>query len=114
MLQRAAQDVGDDLHVAMRMQVKPAPARDRVVIDDPQRPESLVVRVVIIGERKRMPRVKPAVVGMAPIFCFANVHHNVFPPLSSRNLIVNVSPQESLRLSRAKRQTTLLINHNIF
>ena len=48
--QRAAQDIGDDFHVAVRMRAETATARNGVVVDHAQRAESHVVRVVIIRE----------------------------------------------------------------
>jgi hypothetical protein len=53
--QRAAQNIGDDFHVAVRMRAKAAAARDGVVVDHPQRAETHVTVVVVIGKRKRVP-----------------------------------------------------------
>src|SRR5688572_30445729 len=50
MLQRAAQHIGDDLHVAMRVREKTAAARHHVIVDDAQRTKTHVLRVVVIGE----------------------------------------------------------------
>ncbi len=63
----AFQHVGEDLHVLVRVGRESAPGRDDVVIDDPQRAESHVGRVVIIGEGKRETALQPAVVGETPL-----------------------------------------------
>src|SRR2546423_712939 len=66
-LRRAGQHVGQDFHVGVAVQAE-APARpDAVLVDDPQGPETLVRRVVIIGEGKRVVGVEPTVVEMAAL-----------------------------------------------
>ena len=64
-LQRAFEHVAEDLHVAMRMRAETLTGRNAVVIDDTQRPEAHLRRVVIIGKGKAVVRVQPAVVGMS-------------------------------------------------
>ena len=58
-LERAFKDIGDDLHVAVRMRGESAARRHAVVIDDAQRAETHVLRVVIVPERKTVLAVKP-------------------------------------------------------
>ncbi len=59
MLERPPQHPGDDLHVAVRVRPEAASGRDAVLVDDPQRPEAHVLRVVIVGERERVAAVEP-------------------------------------------------------
>ena len=73
--ERAAQNVSDDFHVAVRMRAKAAAARDDVVIDDAKRAESHVLRVVIIRKRKCEMRIQPAVVDVAAFPGFADGDH---------------------------------------
>ena len=49
-LQRSLENIGDDFHVAMGMRGKTVARQHPVFIDDPQGPESHVLRVVIIRE----------------------------------------------------------------
>jgi hypothetical protein len=59
------------------MHAEPAAGRDAVVIDDAQRTETHVRRVMILGKGKAEPAVEPAVIGMAAFFGFSDGHHNV-------------------------------------
>src|SRR5882724_10262415 len=68
-LQRAFEHVAEDLHVAMSVCAETLAGRDAVIIDDSQRAEAHVRRIVIIGEGERMMRVKPTVVGVTPFIC---------------------------------------------
>jgi hypothetical protein len=74
-LQRAFQHVADDFHVTMRMHPEPASGRDAVVIDDAQRTETHVRRVMILGKGKAEPAVEPAMIGVAAFFGFSDGHH---------------------------------------
>ena len=49
----------DDFHVAMGMHAKTPSCRNRVVIDHKEGAESHPVGIVMTGERKAMPRLKP-------------------------------------------------------
>lgn len=66
MLQGPVQHIGHDLHVLVPVRREPSPRRHAVVVDDPQRAETHVAGVVPVGEREAVPRVEPAVVGVAP------------------------------------------------
>ena len=66
MLQGPFQDVGDDLHVLMAVHPEALARLHSVFIDDPQRTEAHVGRVVVGVEGKGMLGIQPAVVGMAP------------------------------------------------
>jgi hypothetical protein len=63
--QLAQNDGGDDLHVLMRMQPKPEPGFDLVVVQHTQLPEVDVVAIVIVGEREMMARVQLPVIEVA-------------------------------------------------
>ena len=67
MREGAFEDIGNDLHVGMGMGGKAATARDAVIVDDTQRPEAHVVRVVILAERERVAAVEPAEVGLSAL-----------------------------------------------
>ena len=66
-LERALEHVGDDLHVAVRVGAEALPGRDAVLVDHAQRAEAHVRGVVVVGERERVERAQPAVVGMAAL-----------------------------------------------
>ena len=78
MLQRTAQHVGEDFHVAMWMGAEPAAARDDVVIQHAQTAEAHPARVMVAREGKAMMRVEPAVVRVAPVFCLSDLQHSPF------------------------------------
>jgi hypothetical protein len=67
MAQLAVDDVGEDLHVAVRVHAKAATGADAVFVDDPEVAKAHVARVVVIGEGKGVMGVEPAVVGMAAL-----------------------------------------------
>src|ERR1700735_2245153 len=50
MLERAFEDVGDDLHVAMPMRGKSCCRAHAILIDDPQRAKSHLLLIVVIAE----------------------------------------------------------------
>ena len=62
---RAFADIGDDLHVTVRVRREAAAGGDLVIVPDPQAAPVLALRVIVVGEGKMMTRVQPAVVGMA-------------------------------------------------
>ena len=62
---RAFADIGDDLHVTVRVRRESAAGGDLVIVPDPQAAPVLALRVIVVGEGKMMTRVQPAVVGMA-------------------------------------------------
>ena len=75
-LKRAAQDVGDDLHVAVRVRAEAAATGDRVVVDNAQRAEAHPTRLVIVRERKCVVGVQPTVVGVASFVGSSNCQHS--------------------------------------
>ena len=54
---------------------KPMPGRDPVLVDDAQRAEAHVLGIVIVGERKAMEALQPAVIGVAALITAAKSHH---------------------------------------
>jgi hypothetical protein len=55
MRQLTGQDPAENFHVPMAMGAEARSGGDSVFINDPQRAESHVIRIVITGERKAMP-----------------------------------------------------------
>ena len=51
-LQHAFQHIAENFHVAMRMRAKALTGVNTIIVDDSQRPEADLGRVVIIGKRK--------------------------------------------------------------
>ena len=66
-LDRALEDVGEDLHVAMGMGGEAAARRHPVLVDHPELPEAHVVGVVIVAERERVAGVQPPEVETTPL-----------------------------------------------
>ena len=62
---RARADIGDNLHVAVRMRLKAGLRGDPVVVPDPDRAPAHPRRFVIIGEGEMVARVQPAMIGVA-------------------------------------------------
>src|SRR5262245_44033219 len=72
--QRAFQYVGHDLHLAMRVRGEPRAAFDRVVVEDPQWPESHVARVVVAIEAEQPIGRQPIALKMISVFSSDNPH----------------------------------------
>ena len=70
MLECAFEDIGDDLHVAVRMRRESPARRHAVVIDDAQRAESHVLWVVVVPEGKTVLAIEPTKVRPAALLCF--------------------------------------------
>src|SRR5207249_11033487 len=64
---RALEHVADDLHVAVPVAAEARARGDAILVDDAQRPEPHVPRVLVAGEGEAVVRVEPAVVGMAAL-----------------------------------------------
>ena len=67
-LEGAAEDVGDDLHVPVRVHAEPLARQDEIVVDDAQAAEAHPLRIVVVREAKRVISVQPPVVGVAAFF----------------------------------------------
>ena len=74
--QRSFQNIGHDLHVAMRVRRESAATGYAVVIHYAQGAKLYVFRIVIISERKSEAGIEPAVIGMAAVVALANVDHH--------------------------------------
>src|SRR5262245_9687463 len=72
--QRAFQYVSHDLHLAVRVRGESRAALDRVMIKDPQRPESHVVRVVVAVETEQPVRRQPIALKMESVFGSDDLH----------------------------------------
>src|SRR4029079_7122870 len=75
----AFQHVADDFHVAVTMRAEALTRRDAVLVDDAQRAELHVLRVEVVGERKGVERLEPAVIGEPALMTFANFLHGKSP-----------------------------------
>src|ERR1700733_762248 len=58
-LERAFENVGDDLHVAMRVGGKPSAWADAILVDDAERAEAHFLGIIVIAERERGAAVEP-------------------------------------------------------
>src|SRR5262249_54873799 len=72
---RTVANVGDDLHVGMRMRRKAGVRRDLVIVPDAQRAVAHVLRVIVVGEREVMPGLEPAVIGAAELCKWFELDH---------------------------------------
>src|SRR2546429_616760 len=70
-LQRAAEDVSDDLHVAMGMRAETLARHDQIIVDDAQAAEADPLRVKIIRETESVIGVQPAVFGVPSFGCIS-------------------------------------------
>src|SRR5262249_26215418 len=64
-LQRALDDVGDDLHVAVRVGAEAGARPNPVLVHDAEAAEAHVGGVVVVAERERVPAVQPVDLGPA-------------------------------------------------
>jgi hypothetical protein len=74
-------DVGDDLHVRMRMGRKAGVRGDLVVVPDPDRTPAHALRIIVTGEREVVLGVQPAVVRAAQTVEIPAFDHSR-PPVS--------------------------------
>ena len=79
-LQRAAEDVSDNLHVPMRMRSETHPRHDEIIVDDAQAAEADPLRVVIIREAESVIGVEPSVFRVPSFVCFSYFHHDTTVP----------------------------------
>ena len=63
--QPALEDIRKDLHVLMAVGIETAAPCHPVIIDDPERAEAHMARIVILAKRKAVMAVEPAKIGMA-------------------------------------------------
>src|SRR5262249_41617959 len=74
--QRAFKNVGDDLHVAVRMRSEPLSGSDTVFVDHAQGPEAHVPRVVVRVEGERVVGVQPSMIRVAALVSMTNCNHD--------------------------------------
>lgn len=74
--QRAIHDIGDNLHVPVRMHPEAHLGRDKIFVDDAQGTEMSVRRVIVIGEAEGVVGIEPTVVGVASFLGFAKCDHS--------------------------------------
>jgi hypothetical protein len=72
--QLAAQDVGDDLHVAMRMRAETHARHHEIVVDDAQAAITHPVRIVVIRKAEGVITVQPPMTRVAPFVGFKYFH----------------------------------------
>src|SRR5260221_5289431 len=84
--ERALQHVADDFHVAVAVRAEAGAGLDAVLVDDAQRAEPHVRGIVVAGERKRVPGVEPAVLGVAALPGAADLEHALSSPWQRRAL----------------------------
>src|SRR5262245_35449586 len=85
MLERAGQNVSNDLHVPVRVCRKPFTGRHPVFIDDSQCTPVRMTRIVILIERKGVIGIKPAVVEVTAVLRFADCNHQQYAGVSPAN-----------------------------
>jgi hypothetical protein len=73
----ALEHVADDLHVAVAVGAEARAGLHAVLVDDAQRTEAHVRRVVVVGEGEAVERVEPAVPGVASFCAAADFAHFV-------------------------------------
>ena len=61
---RALPDIGDNLHIPVRMCAETCPCRHPVIIDDPQDAEPHPPGIAIIGKAEMVAGIQPAMIGM--------------------------------------------------
>src|SRR4051812_24034042 len=76
MLERAVEHIGHDLHVPVRVSWKPSAGGHAILVDHTQGAKSHVARIVVIPERKGMPRVQPTVLSVSAIQSFSDRNHH--------------------------------------
>ncbi len=77
MFEGAAEDIGDDFHIAVGVHAEAFSGHDEVIINDAERAEAHPIGVVIIGEAERMVGIEPAVLGVAAFMGFTDDDHGL-------------------------------------
>src|SRR5688572_27735297 len=78
MCELAGEHVADDLHVAVTVRAEALAGRDAILVDHAQRAELDVVRIEVVGERERVIRLEPAVIGIAALEAATDFLHDVY------------------------------------
>ena len=69
-------DIGYDLHILVRVRIKPCACLDDVIIDNPQSSKPHTLGVVVVGKTKVMPRVQPTMVGVTELLKGISFNHD--------------------------------------
>jgi hypothetical protein len=77
--QRAFQHVRENFHVPVRMLAETLRRCDAVVVDHQQVGKAVLLRVVVVGEGKRMTRTEPAVLRAAALIGVSDIEHALSP-----------------------------------
>jgi hypothetical protein len=78
-LERALEDVGNDLHVPVPVGIEPGARLDAIFVDHPQRTKAHVPGIAVIAERKRVPAIQPSEIGPSSFRGGANSDHGGSP-----------------------------------
>ena len=78
MRELAGQHVADDLHVAVTVRAEALAGSDAILVDHAQRAELDVLRIEVVGERERVVRLEPAVIGIAALEAPTDFLHDVY------------------------------------
>jgi len=81
----AVEHICQDFHIAMGVCSEAPSRRDSIVIDDAQRTETHMRRIMVAGERKGVVTIDPAQIGMPTLSASANSDHSLLSlPLLGR------------------------------
>jgi hypothetical protein len=97
MAQRAAQHIGEYLHVAVAVRIEAGAGLHEILVDHAQRAKMHMGRIEIIGKRKTVPAFQPAVMRVTAFGGFAQGDH------LQR---VNASPRKYNPIHRVARSET--------
>ena len=67
MLELTAEDIGENLHVTVRVGREATTASDPVLVDHSQTAEAHLLWVVVVGKGEAVASVEPTVVGMSSV-----------------------------------------------
>src|SRR5262249_7084262 len=96
-LKGAFQNISNDLHVPVSVRGKTFCRLDGVLVEDPERAKAHPLRVVVMGEGKRVVGVEPAVIEMAALGRFTNRYHKrnpiTFPSRGTSSVVQLLEPE---------------------
>src|SRR2546421_611826 len=74
--ERSLEDIGDDLHVSMRVSAEALARLNAILVDHAKRAKAHEARLVVIGEGKRVVALEPTVLGVSPLLGSAHSNHD--------------------------------------
>ena len=83
MSQRALEHIAHDFHVAMPMCAETRARIDAILVDDAQRTEVHVFRILVFGKGKAVARMQPAMFTRAAFSTASDLYHLTPPEFSS-------------------------------